>query len=83
MGSTVPERHPEGLANLPALTERELRVLLGCVQMRLRPPLHSDGVQIIGDHSETGHILWSLHTAISEAISAAQLDAQRRTMEAR
>lgn len=60
----------EGLAQLPHLTERELQVLLVAVESRQRLP--------IGDHSETGRILWSLHTAISEAIHAAQLDARRR-----
>lgn len=76
--SNEPPLDSEGLANLPALTERELRVLLSCVQMRLRPP---PGVEIIGDHSDTGQILWSLCTAVSEAISAAQLDAQRRSAD--
>lgn len=73
-----PPSESVGLANLPALTERELQVLLVCVQHRLRPV---GGVQVIADFSETGHILWSLHTAISEAIHVAQLDAERRSRD--
>lgn len=66
----------EGLAALPHLTERELRVLLVAVEMRLRPPPGS-ATPIIGDHSETGRILWSLHTAIAETIHAAQRETAR------
>lgn len=54
----------EALAQLPMLTTRELRVLLVSVDASRRLP--------IGDDSETGRILWSLRTAITEAIYAAQ-----------
>lgn len=67
-----PPSDVEGLTQLPHLTERELRVLLVAVESRQRLPIGSD--------SETGRILWSLHTAISEAIYAAQLDARRREL---
>lgn len=59
----------EGLAYLPSLTERELQVLLVAVESRQRLP--------VGDESATGRILWSLHTAISEAIYAAQRETKR------
>lgn len=57
----------EGLANLPALTAGELTVLLGAV----------DTCRMAATGQEL-HVLWSLSTAISEAIYAAQLDARRR-----
>jgi hypothetical protein len=65
---------PEGLAQLPHLTERELRVLLVCVERQKRLPISRE--------SGTGRILWSLHTAIAEAISAAELDRRRREEDA-
>lgn len=57
----------EGLANLPALTADELIVLLGAVDSR----------RMVATGEEL-RVLWSLSTAISEAIYAAQLDARRR-----
>ena len=70
-----PPFDPEGLANLPALTAGELRVLRRAVEERLRPT-----GERVDDHSETAHVLWSLHTAISEAIYASQLDAIARSL---
>lgn len=61
-----PFESPEGLAQLPHLTFAELEVLLDAIEKRMGQPA--------GDM----RTLWSLHTAVAEAMNAAALDAQRR-----
>jgi hypothetical protein len=64
----------EGLAALPHLTESELAVLLGAVDSRR---LHLMA-QPLADHGDEVRVLWSLSTAVSEALIAAKLDGERR-----